>query len=171
MLPATAVVSGAFSALQDCPPRPVIDSVQPLAATHLGMCRLEKAGGLTFDDDATSKAHDAINFAAMASELVAVEALCSQTNSPVVFCHNDLLSGNILVLGQPPGTDVASLREEQLQLQLIDFEYGCFSYRGFDWGALQTTSATYCFTHRCHSHSWLHVGCGAVHATSTGLVA
>ena len=76
----------------------------------------------------------------MASELQQVEELCNKTESPVVYCHNDLLSGNVLVMGQPPGTDVSTLEDEQLQLQLIDFEYGCFSFRAFDWGGLSPLS-------------------------------
>lgn len=42
--------------------------------------------------------------------------------SPVVFCHNDLQEGNIL------------LREdcEEPSLVLIDFEYCSYNYRGFD---------------------------------------
>jgi ethanolamine kinase len=39
----------------------------------------------------------------------------------VVFCHNDLLSGNIL--------DV----EEEKRTQIIDFEYGGYNYAGFDF--------------------------------------
>ena len=45
-----------------------------------------------------------------------------QLNSPVVFCHNDLLSGNIIY------------NPEQDDCHFIDYEYGCFSFRGFDIG-------------------------------------
>jgi ethanolamine kinase len=37
-----------------------------------------------------------------------------------VFCHNDLLSGNILFLAK------------ESRVQLIDFEYGGYNYRAFD---------------------------------------
>lgn len=43
--------------------------------------------------------------------------------SPVVFCHNDLLCGNIL-LSLGDGKSVS----------LVDFEYSSFNYRGFDIG-------------------------------------
>ncbi|CDF35029.1 Choline/ethanolamine kinase, putative [Chondrus crispus] len=46
-----------------------------------------------------------------------------QSSSPIVFCHNDLLCGNILrSLNQ--GTAVS----------IVDFEYSSFNYRGFDIG-------------------------------------
>lgn len=41
--------------------------------------------------------------------------------SPVVFCHNDLLCGNIMV-------------NKHKQVALVDFEYSSFNYRGFDIG-------------------------------------
>lgn len=41
--------------------------------------------------------------------------------SPVVFCHNDLFRGNILV-------------DEDSEVSLIDFEYSSFNYRGYDIG-------------------------------------
>eukprot|EP00466_Bigelowiella_natans_P018461 jgi/Bigna1/80941/fgenesh1_pg.76_\ len=44
----------------------------------------------------------------------------STNNRHVVFCHNDLLCGNIL---KAPGNE---------SVKLIDFEYGGLGYRGFD---------------------------------------
>jgi ethanolamine kinase len=43
----------------------------------------------------------------------------------VVYCHNDLLAPNVLLStsASAPG-----------ELHLIDFEYGCYNYRGFDLG-------------------------------------
>ncbi|KAE9462723.1 hypothetical protein C3L33_05361, partial [Rhododendron williamsianum] len=43
-------------------------------------------------------------------------------DAPVVFAHNDLLSGNLM------------LNDEEEKLYLIDFEYGSYNYRGFDIG-------------------------------------
>ena len=64
-------------------------------------------------------------------------------NAPVVFCHNDLLSGN-LMLSEDEGTASISLpftlisRVDLLllseKLYLIDFEYGSYNYRGYDIG-------------------------------------
>lgn len=43
--------------------------------------------------------------------------------SPVVFCHNDLQEGNILLKESEPGCR---------SLCLIDYEYCSYNYRGFD---------------------------------------
>ena len=49
-------------------------------------------------------------------------SLVTQQKHPVVFCHNDMQEGNIL------------LRENtsKPELVLIDFEYCSYNYRGFD---------------------------------------
>ncbi|XP_054150065.1 choline/ethanolamine kinase isoform X2 [Melozone crissalis] len=52
--------------------------------------------------------------------------LLEATPSPVVFCHNDVQEGNILLLA---GREASSER-----LMLIDFEYSSYNYRGFDLG-------------------------------------
>ncbi|XP_041610915.1 choline/ethanolamine kinase isoform X1 [Vulpes vulpes] len=51
--------------------------------------------------------------------------LLDSTPSPVVFCHNDVQEGNILLLSEPENTD---------RLMLVDFEYSSYNYRGFDIG-------------------------------------
>ena len=51
--------------------------------------------------------------------------LLDTTPSPVVFCHNDIQEGNILLLSEPKSTD---------SLMLVDFEYSSYNYRGFDIG-------------------------------------
>uniref|UniRef100_A0A8C1QZQ4 ethanolamine kinase n=1 Tax=Cyprinus carpio TaxID=7962 RepID=A0A8C1QZQ4_CYPCA len=53
-------------------------------------------------------------------------SLLTATPSPVVFCHNDVQEGNILMLdGRENSSD---------KLMLIDFEYSSYNYRGFDFG-------------------------------------
>lgn len=47
-----------------------------------------------------------------------------KTNSPVVFAHNDLQEGNILIRPEYETPDD--------KLALIDFEYCSYNYRGFD---------------------------------------
>ncbi|KAK1887185.1 Choline kinase alpha [Dissostichus eleginoides] len=61
------------------------------------------------------------------AELENLRALLAETKSPVVFCHNDVTEGNILILEDkdPNTTD---------RLMLIDFEYSSYNYRGFDFG-------------------------------------
>ncbi|XP_056653495.1 choline/ethanolamine kinase isoform X4 [Monodelphis domestica] len=50
------------------------------------------------------------------------------TPSPVVFCHNDIQEGNILLLSNPKTSAPLD------KLMLIDFEYSSYNYRGFDIG-------------------------------------
>ena len=64
--------------------------------------------------------HNGISVYSLSSTLNALEQQVSQLNLPVVFCHCDLLSGNII------------LAPDKSQCHFIDYEYGCYSYRGFD---------------------------------------
>uniref|UniRef100_A0AAY5KNE4 ethanolamine kinase n=1 Tax=Esox lucius TaxID=8010 RepID=A0AAY5KNE4_ESOLU len=60
------------------------------------------------------------------AELESLRVLLAATPSPVVFCHNDVQEGNILMLeNRDHSTD---------KLMLIDFEYSSYNYRGFDFG-------------------------------------
>ncbi|KAM4573046.1 choline/ethanolamine kinase [Odontesthes bonariensis] len=61
------------------------------------------------------------------TELESLRALLAATPSPVVFCHNDVQEGNILML---ENRDHSSNEK----LMLIDFEYSSYNYRGFDFG-------------------------------------
>uniref|UniRef100_A0A669BR36 ethanolamine kinase n=1 Tax=Oreochromis niloticus TaxID=8128 RepID=A0A669BR36_ORENI len=54
-------------------------------------------------------------------------ALLAATPSPVVFCHNDVQEGNILMLEDGKHSSAE-------RLMLIDFEYSSYNYRGFDFG-------------------------------------
>ncbi len=80
----------------------------------------------------TQAAHAAIDFDAIAADVAATEAACALTASPLVLGHNDLLSGNILVL-QEPGFNPESPDMDR-QIVFIDFEYGAYTSRGFDIG-------------------------------------
>ncbi|KAJ2796884.1 hypothetical protein H4R20_005382 [Coemansia guatemalensis] len=53
-------------------------------------------------------------------ELKELEPLLVKVNSPVVFAHNDLLSGNIIISGSKD------------KVSFIDYEYAMYNYRGFD---------------------------------------
>ncbi|XP_038612029.1 choline/ethanolamine kinase, partial [Tachyglossus aculeatus] len=63
----------------------------------------------------------------LADEMLSLRQLLESTPSPVVFCHNDVQEGNILLLS---GRDTNSSD----RLMLIDFEYSSYNYRGFDIG-------------------------------------
>uniref|UniRef100_A0A8B9KU60 Ethanolamine kinase n=1 Tax=Astyanax mexicanus TaxID=7994 RepID=A0A8B9KU60_ASTMX len=60
-------------------------------------------------------------------EMESLRCLLESTQSPVVFCHNDLQEGNILLLSGRENMD-------KQKLMLIDFEYSSYNYRGFDIG-------------------------------------
>ncbi|KAF5832967.1 kinase-like domain-containing protein [Dunaliella salina] len=78
---------------------------------------------------------DDVDLEGMAAEVNELQRMCAAAASPVVFSHNDLLSGNILVL-QEPHVNVHDSSQVDLRgpLQFIDFEYSAPSYRGFDLG-------------------------------------
>lgn len=60
-------------------------------------------------------------------EMQRLKLLLESTPSPVVFCHNDVQEGNILLLS-------ARSSHPSDKLMLIDFEYSSYNYRGFDIG-------------------------------------
>nr|XP_043628970.1 probable ethanolamine kinase [Erigeron canadensis] len=82
----------------------------------------ERASGLTFDDPEKQKIYGQISFKEVCDEITKLQELTGRLGAPVVFAHNDLLSGNIM------------LNEDKEKLYFIDFEYGSYSYRGFDIG-------------------------------------
>ncbi|KAI5098220.1 choline kinase alpha isoform X1, partial [Silurus meridionalis] len=58
-------------------------------------------------------------------EMENLRCLLEPSKSPVVFCHNDLQEGNILLV-----SDQENMEKEKLML--IDFEYSSYNYREFD---------------------------------------
>ncbi|KAK9842050.1 hypothetical protein WJX81_006195 [Elliptochloris bilobata] len=93
---------------------------------------LDMAKALRYLDEQRQARHDAVDFAGMAAEVREVQAAVERMAPPHAFSHNDLLSGNILV-----STLEADERAETgvaPTVQFIDFEYGAFGFRGFDWG-------------------------------------
>ena len=56
------------------------------------------------------------------NELDNLTIFLESIQSPVVFCHNDAQEGNIMY------------DEKKGTIQLIDYEYGAYNYRGFDFG-------------------------------------
>lgn len=82
----------------------------------------EKASNLTFDDNQKQKKYEAVSFKEIQTEISELKAVTDRIKAPVVFSHNDLLSGNLM------------LNEDEEKLYIIDFEYGSYNYRGFDLG-------------------------------------
>ncbi|XP_021114366.1 choline/ethanolamine kinase isoform X2 [Heterocephalus glaber] len=68
---------------------------------------------------------DLLEMYSLQDEMDNLRKLLESTPSPVVFCHNDVQEGNILLLSEPENAD---------SLMLVDFEYSSYNYRGFDIG-------------------------------------
>ncbi|KAJ1848148.1 hypothetical protein IWW55_001256 [Coemansia sp. RSA 2706] len=64
--------------------------------------------------------HAHFSAAMLAQELQELERMLGTVDSPVVFAHNDLLSGNIV------------MSEARDRVSFIDYEYAMYNYRGFD---------------------------------------
>eukprot|EP01018_Ginkgo_biloba_P023805 Gb_22577 [translate_table: standard] len=81
---------------------------------------LDKASGLKFEDNAQQGKYASISFEEVRDEANALKVITDLLKAPVVFAHNDLLSGNLM------------LSENEEKLYLIDFEYGSYNFRGYD---------------------------------------
>ncbi|KAK7304179.1 hypothetical protein RJT34_15282 [Clitoria ternatea] len=82
----------------------------------------EKASVLEFDDSKMKKTYETISFKEIHDEIVELKGLCDKLKSPVIFAHNDLLSGNIMI------------NYEEDKLYFIDYEYASYNFRGYDVG-------------------------------------
>ncbi|KAM8891004.1 choline/ethanolamine kinase [Spinachia spinachia] len=88
---------------------------------------LDQVVSINFVREAHVKKYKKLMKLDLPAELESLRALLAATPSPVVFCHNDVQEGNILMLEDK---DHNSLDK----LMLIDFEYSSYNYRGFDFG-------------------------------------
>ncbi len=52
---------------------------------------------MTYPDADKQKAKETKDFKAMRSEILELQQICEKLESPVVFSHNDLLSGNVMI--------------------------------------------------------------------------
>ncbi|KAI3879285.1 hypothetical protein MKX03_024260 [Papaver bracteatum] len=83
---------------------------------------LERASGLKFDEHEKQRRYETISFEEVRHDVNELKHLTDLLNAPVVYSHNDLLSGNLM------------LNDDEEKLYFIDFEYGSYSYRGYDIG-------------------------------------
>uniref|UniRef100_A0ABM5GLD7 ethanolamine kinase n=1 Tax=Pogona vitticeps TaxID=103695 RepID=A0ABM5GLD7_9SAUR len=86
---------------------------------------LKQISELTFPQEAQLRKLNRLKAYDLEAEMRSLRVLLEATASPVVFCHNDVQEGNILLLA---GREDASCD----RLMLIDFEYSSYNYRGFD---------------------------------------
>ncbi|GBG74702.1 hypothetical protein CBR_g19107 [Chara braunii] len=78
---------------------------------------------ISFDDDPVKQQRfSTISLSEIRTETADLKTACESLQSPVVFCHNDLLSGNFMY------------DDEKDELHVIDFEYGDYNYRGYEIG-------------------------------------
>jgi len=89
-------------------------------------------GALKPDDQLVFK--DNFDMDILHKEIDIIQRKLAKLQSPAVFCHCDLLAGNIILQRQRADTTAV----------FIDYEYGCCNYRGFDianhlveWGGFQ----------------------------------
>ncbi|CAI5786708.1 Uncharacterized protein PODLI_1B009612 [Podarcis lilfordi] len=86
---------------------------------------LRQISDLTFPQEAQLQKLNKLKAYNLEAEMRSLRELLESTPSPVVFCHNDVQEGNILLLA---GRESAASD----RLMLIDFEYSSYNYRGFD---------------------------------------
>jgi ethanolamine kinase len=63
-----------------------------------------------------------VNIPKLKAELAMLQKRIEALNAPVVFGHCDLLSGNLI------------FDKERDEIFFIDYEYGMYTFRGFDIG-------------------------------------
>eukprot|EP00761_Pharyngomonas_kirbyi_P006599 gb/GECH01006607.1/.p1 GENE.gb/GECH01006607.1/~~gb/GECH01006607.1/.p1 ORF type:complete len:371 (+),score=81.98 gb/GECH01006607.1/:1-1113(+) len=94
---------------------------------------LKTARNLRFEDESKQKLLESLKLSELVEEIDTLEK--SVSDAPVVFCHNDLLAGNIIEdktntdHPTPSNNDSNSMHS---QLYFIDFEYCSYNFRDFD---------------------------------------
>eukprot|EP00252_Welwitschia_mirabilis_P015034 TRINITY_DN33159_c0_g1_i1.p1 TRINITY_DN33159_c0_g1~~TRINITY_DN33159_c0_g1_i1.p1 ORF type:complete len:383 (-),score=73.11 TRINITY_DN33159_c0_g1_i1:144-1292(-) len=83
---------------------------------------IDKASHVQFEENERQLRYSEISFDNLREEARNLKIITDRLNAPVVFAHNDLLSGNLM------------LGDGEEKLYLIDFEYSSYSYRGYDIG-------------------------------------
>ncbi|KAG8372737.1 hypothetical protein BUALT_Bualt12G0097900 [Buddleja alternifolia] len=119
----------------------------------------DRASSLKFDDKEKQKKYDMVSFGEIHKEISDLKEMTDRLDAPVVYAHNDLLSGNLMLnddedgkiylLGQfaekffdgsrrnvikASDKVITLLLTSRYKLYFIDFEYGSYNYRGFDIG-------------------------------------
>ncbi|KAI9261681.1 kinase-like domain-containing protein [Phascolomyces articulosus] len=76
-----------------------------------------------YDDPEQQKKFNArFDIDKLSQELENLIKILETLDSPIVFSHNDLLYGNVIY------------DDEKEEASFIDYEYGCYAFRGFDIG-------------------------------------
>ncbi|XP_043944536.1 choline/ethanolamine kinase-like [Protopterus annectens] len=88
---------------------------------------MSQISSISFSDESHIRKFKRLMSFNLMSEMNSLRALLESTHSSVVFCHNDIQEGNILLLTEKENSPTD-------KLMLIDFEYSSYNYRGFDIG-------------------------------------
>ncbi|XP_072003742.1 choline/ethanolamine kinase isoform X2 [Engystomops pustulosus] len=88
---------------------------------------MSQISSLSFTQAALVEKFNILKSFHLEEEMKSLKLLLESTSSPVVFCHNDVQEGNILLLSSRSS-------HPSDKLMLIDFEYSSYNYRGFDIG-------------------------------------
>uniref|UniRef100_A0A0R3QXI8 Choline/ethanolamine kinase n=1 Tax=Brugia timori TaxID=42155 RepID=A0A0R3QXI8_9BILA len=77
-----------------------------------------------------------VTYAVLKNELEIIQLCLEKSGSPIVFCHNDLQEGNILLHNQYTINENGDfdISENEDPISPIDFEYASYNYRGFEFG-------------------------------------
>ncbi|KAL6558358.1 hypothetical protein OROMI_018708 [Orobanche minor] len=82
----------------------------------------DRASKLKFENSEKQKKYEMVSFGEINKEISDLKVMTDRFNAPIVYSHNDLLSGNLMI------------NDDEDKLYFIDFEYGSYNYRGFDIG-------------------------------------
>ncbi|KAL6549665.1 hypothetical protein OROHE_008396 [Orobanche hederae] len=82
----------------------------------------DRASKLKFENSERQKKYEMVSFGEINKEISDLKVMTDRFNAPIVYSHNDLLSGNLMI------------NDDEDKLYFIDFEYGSYNYRGFDIG-------------------------------------
>ena len=82
----------------------------------------KQAQGVEWKSEKQREKFEKLQVGQYLEELQMLEQMNEKLQSNVVLCHNDLLCGNFMY------------HREVASMQLIDFEYACCGYRGYDIG-------------------------------------
>ncbi|VDM99626.1 unnamed protein product [Thelazia callipaeda] len=82
-----------------------------------------------------SKCPEVITCDVLRNELQITRLCLEKSKSPVLFCHNDLQEGNVLLRNKYHIDQYGNLNADESEepLVLIDFEYASYNYRGFEF--------------------------------------
>ena len=95
------MASVALLVFQKCKCQPsgcIQHSLVPASVSiSFSIARLDEAEDMKYPDAEKEKAKEAKNFGNMRSEILHMQQICKKLKSPLVFTHNDLLSGNVMI--------------------------------------------------------------------------